>query len=103
MNPGLHGPELENVRFLFEFAARRHGAAVIRPDLFAELLHNWLAVKPAPPHLHIEKKARESGASERFGVAAYRQSPMKISAGFPGGMYFGPASIVRASCSRRTP
>jgi hypothetical protein len=42
----------------------------MRPDLFTELLHellhNWLAVKLAPPHLHIEKKARESGASERF-------------------------------------
>jgi hypothetical protein len=71
LNPGPHGPELcdisfrngGNDRFLFEFVGRRRGGAVIRPDLFVELLHellqNWLALNLPLPYLHIEVDARE--------------------------------------------
>jgi hypothetical protein len=73
LNPGPHGPELcdisfrngGNDRFLLEFIGRRHGGVVIRPDLFAELLHEllqiWLAVNLSLPfpYLHMKEDPGE--------------------------------------------
>jgi hypothetical protein len=87
LNPGPHGPELcdisfrngGNHRFLFEFVARTHCGALIRPDLFAELLHellqNWLALKRAPPLPPYRRRRAKVARASVSGVAAYLGFP----------------------------
>jgi hypothetical protein len=87
LNPRPHGPELcdisfrngRNDRFLFEFVGRRHGGVVIRPDLFAELLHEllqkWLGAEPAPPLPPYRRRRARVEQARVFGVAAYLGFP----------------------------